>query len=32
VTSLIRATGQAMAIEDSKPELARLRVKVVPSS
>lgn len=32
VTALIHATGQAMAIEDSKPELARLRVKVVPSS
>lgn len=32
VAALIRATGQAMAIEDSKPELARLRVKVVPSS
>ncbi|MGE0687631.1 MAG: hypothetical protein AB7P33_12865, partial [Dehalococcoidia bacterium] len=30
VTALIRATGQAMAIEESKPELARLRVKVVP--
>ncbi len=32
VNALIGATGQAMAIEESKPELARLRVKVIPSS
>ena len=32
VAGLIRTTGQAMAIEDSNPELARLRVKVIPAS
>ena len=32
VAALIQATGQAMAIEDAKPELARLRVKVIPGS
>ncbi len=32
VTALINATGHAMTVEDSKPELARLRIKVVPSS
>ena len=32
VAALIRGTGQAMAIEESKPELARLRVKVIPGS
>ena len=32
VAALIRNTGQAMAVEDSKPELSRLRLKIVPSS
>jgi hypothetical protein len=32
IAALIQATGQAMTIEDSTPELARLRVKVIPSS
>ena len=32
VAALIRGTGQAMAIEDSNPELARLRVKAIPGS
>jgi len=31
LSALIRATGQAMTVEDSKPELARLRVRAVPA-
>lgn len=30
VAALIESTGQAMAVEESKPELARLRIRVVP--
>lgn len=32
VAALIHGTGQAMTVEDSNPELARLRLKVVPSA
>lgn len=32
VAALNRATGQAVTVEESKPELARLRVKVVPGA
>lgn len=32
VAALIRGTGQAMTVEESKPELARLKIKVIPGA